>query len=64
MFASLAVWPTLLEWVYASQRRNAKLLEILNHLKIGLGSDNLKQYEVDRDGWIHKDGRLYRCGWT
>lgn len=58
MLASLSIRPTLIERIEAKQRRDAKLAEILNRLEFVVESEEIKTYEVDRDGWICKDGRL------
>ena len=50
MLASLSVRPTLLEQIGENQRRDMKLAEILNRLELVAGSDDLKPYEVDREG--------------
>ena len=58
MLASLSVRPTLLERIGENQRLDMKLTEILNRLELAAGSDDLKPYEVDREGWLRKEGRL------
>ena len=58
MLASLSIRPTLLERIGASQRQDAKLAEFLNRLEFATENEDLKPYGVDREGWLHKDGRL------
>lgn len=50
MLASLSVRASLLERIGENQRRDMKLAEILNRLELAAGSDDLKPYEVDREG--------------
>lgn len=58
VLASLSVRPTLLERIGENQRRDMKLAEILNRLELAAKSDDLRPYEVDREGWLRKEGRL------
>ena len=58
LLASLSVRPTLIERIGNSQRRDAKLSEILDRLGFTMESEDLKSYEVDREGWLRKAGRL------
>ena len=58
MLAILSVRPTLLERIGENQRWDMKLAKIFNRLELAAGSDDLKPYEVDREGWLRKEGRL------
>lgn len=52
VLTSLSVRPTLSGRIGASQSYDTKLAEILNHLEFVAESEDLKSYEVDREGWL------------
>lgn len=52
MLASLSIRPTLIEKIGASQRQDAKLVEILNHLEFRTEREDLVGFEVDQEGFL------------
>ena len=53
ILASLSIRPTLIKRIGKSQKRDAKLVEFIQKLE-----PKDKEFEVDQDGWLRKQGRL------
>ena len=53
MLASLSIKPTLIERIGESQKQDVKLVEFIQKLK-----PEDKEFEVGREGWLQKQGRL------
>ena len=58
MLANLSIRPTLVERIGESQKRDDKLVKIIRELESGLDPEKDKGFEVDREGWLRKQGRL------
>ena len=53
MLSILPIRSTLIERIGESQRKDAKLVEFIQKLE-----PEDKEFEVDREGWLRKQGRL------
>ena len=53
ILAILSIRPTLIERIGEGQKKDAKLVESIQKLK-----PEDKEFEVDREGWLRKQGRL------
>ena len=58
MLANLSIRPTLVKRIGESQKRDDKLVKIIRDLEYGLNPEKDKGFEVDREGWLRKQGRL------
>ena len=58
MLTSLTIKPTLIERIGSSQRDDPNLLEIISKVEMGIDSEKMNKYGLDRGRWLQKNDKL------